>query len=128
MKFTIYTANCCGKSNNVIYPNRCEIEDAEAFRAAISRDHVCAEYKDSRRSNDNFIWADCSPFDNDNDHSDNPEDWVYPEDYADMFPGVAYAVAPSRNNMKQKGSKSARPRHHIYFCMRRSPAAWPTRN
>ncbi len=115
MKMTIYTANCCGKSNNTVYPNKCVIDNTDDFIAAISNDHVCAEYKNSHRSVADFVSSDCSPFDNDNDHSDNPDEWIRPEDYADMFPDIAYVVVPSRSNMKQKGNKSARPRHHVYF-------------
>ncbi len=115
MKMTIYTANCRGVSNNTIYPNKCVICNEEDFITAIANDHVCAEYKNSHRSVADFLSSDCSPFDNDNDHSDNPKEWIRPEDYADLFPDVAYVVVPSRSNMKQKGNKSARPRHHIYF-------------
>ena len=35
--------------------------------------------------------------------------------YEDLFPNVSYIVVPSRNDGKDKGNKSARPRHHIYF-------------
>lgn len=115
MKLTIYTANCCGRENNTIYPNKRIIENEDDFCAAIAYDHVCAQYKKSHRSIEDFLSADCSPFDNDNDHSDNPEDWIYPEDYEGMLPDVSYIVVPSRHNMKMKDGKSARPRHHIYF-------------
>ena len=115
MKMTIYTANCCGKKNNTIYPNKCIIESEEDFCAAVAYDHVCAKYRRAHRSVEDFIAADCSPFDNDNDHSDDPSDWIYPEDYAEIFPDVAYIIAPSRHNMKPKDGKSARPRHHVYF-------------
>lgn len=115
MKLTIYTANCCGKKKNTIYPNKCIIENEEDFCAAIAYDHVCAQYRKSHRSKDDFLSADCSPFDNDNDHSDDPADWVYPEDYEEMLPDVPYIVVPSRHNMKPKDGKSARPRHHVYF-------------
>ena len=115
MKMTIYTANCRGRQNNAIYPNKCIVESEEDFCAAIAYDHVCAKYRNSHRSVEDFICSDCSPFDNDNDHSENPADWIYPEDYAAMFPDVAYIVAPSRHNMKPKDGKSARPRHHVYF-------------
>ena len=115
MKVTIYTANCRGRKNNTIYPNKCVIENEEDFKAAAAYDHVCALYRDYHRGKDAFISADCSPFDNDNDHSDDPSDWIYPQDYEKLFPDVAYIVVPSRNNMKTKDGKSARPRNHIYF-------------
>ena len=115
MQLTIYTANCCGKKNNTIYPNKCILDNEDDFRAAIAYDHVCAEYRKMHRSNDDFMEANGSVMDNDNDHSDNPEDWIYPEDYDELFPDVAYIVSPSRHNMKVKDGKSPRPRNHVYF-------------
>jgi len=115
MNFTLCTANCTGNPQNSLYPNRVEVKTPEDMLAAIARDHVCAEYKDSRRSLDNYLGGDVEVMDCDNDHSDNPDDWITPEQYEELFPDVSYVVVPSRNNMKQKGSKSARPRHHVYF-------------
>lgn len=115
MKLTIYTANCCGRKNNTVYPDKRIIENEEDFQAAVAYDHVCARYRKSHRSKEDFLSADCSAFDNDNDHSDDPADWIYLEDYERLFPDIAYAIAPSRHNMKPKDGKSARPRHHVYF-------------
>ena len=111
MKLTIYAADCCGDRTNTVYPNKCVVEDVEGFSSAIAMDHVCAEYRNMHRSKDNFIMADCTVMDNDNSHSDDPSEWIYPEDYARMFPNVSYIVAPSRNDMKVKDGKSPRPRN-----------------
>ncbi|WP_363330956.1 phage/plasmid primase, P4 family [Clostridium sp. HMP27] len=51
----------------------------------------------------------------DNDHSENKGEWVTPEKIDKMLPDVSYAIAPSRNHMKQKDDKTARPRFHVYF-------------
>lgn len=115
MKFTLYTASCVGKPWNSIYPHRVVITNAEEMMVAIAYDHVCAEYKNAHRSVDDFLSGDVDVMDCDNDHTDNPDDWITPEMYETIFPDVAYVVVPSRNNMKPKGSKSARPRHHVYF-------------
>lgn len=115
MQLTLYTANCRGKNNNTLYPNRCIIENEDDLCTAAAYDHVCAKYKNSHRSVEDFISADCAVMDNDNDRSDNPTDWIYPNDYEKLFPDVAYIVVPSRNNMKPKDGRSARPRHHVYF-------------
>ena len=77
--------------------------------------NVCAEYRNMHRSKKDFIMADCTVMDNDNSHSDDPDEWIYPEDFAQMFPDVSYIVAPSRNDMKVKDGKSPRPRNHVYF-------------
>ncbi len=78
-------------------------------------DHVCAKYKDYYRDKDRFIKSDVLPMDCDNDHSERPEDWILPQSLSDIFGSVSFAVVMSRNNMKQKGSKTPRPRFHIYF-------------
>lgn len=113
--FTLYTANCCGDSSNCIYPNKTHITDSASFVAAIKQDHVCAAYKNNYRSNDNFLETDVLPMDCDNDHSDDPKDWIYPLDVVMAFPDVSLLVSYSRNNMKVKNGKAARPKFHVYF-------------
>lgn len=115
LKFTLYTADCVGNSGNCLYPHEMVITDKESFITAISSDHVTAKYKGNYRSKDNFEEADNIPLDCDNDHSDNPKDWITPLDVALAFPGVPFAASYSRNHMKQKGDKSPRPRFHVFF-------------
>lgn len=91
------------------------VTDKETLVATVKLDHVMAEYKGNYRKGDNFIQSDVIPLDCDNDHSDNPDDWVAPFEVAMQFPDVTFAVSYSRNNMKDKGGKSARPRFHGYF-------------
>ena len=49
MNFTLYTANCVGNPQNNLYPNRLVISNADDMRAAVIYDHVCAEFRNSRR-------------------------------------------------------------------------------
>lgn len=51
----------------------------------------------------------------DNDHSDNPDEWITPEKLDELLPDVAYILVYSRNHMKPKNGKTARPRFHVYF-------------
>lgn len=113
--FTLYTASCTGNLSNCTYPTKAVITDKDALKNAVRFDHVTAQYKDNYRSNSNFVKADNVPLDCDNDHSDNSADWVTPLEVALAFPDVAFAVVYSRNHMKEKGEKSARPRFHVYF-------------
>lgn len=115
MRLTIYSASCVGNAANTIYPNKAEITNKDDMVSVIARDHVCAEFKKAHRSIDDFISFDVEVMDCDNDHSDNPKDWITPEKYEELFPDVSYIIVPSRNDGKVKGNKSARPRHHIYF-------------
>lgn len=115
LDFNCYDANCIGNKNNCLYPNMVTVVDRDSFIKAISFDHVTAEFQGSYRSKDKFITSNCIPMDCDNDHSDDEKDWVTPFDVALAFPGVCFFASYSRNHMKVKGNKSARPRFHIYF-------------
>ena len=116
MKMTFYTANCRGNAKNSLYPNRRVIDNEDDCMEVVAFDHVCAEFKNCRRSGDNFLSCDVDVMDCDNSHSDNLEDWIHPENLEEKIgKDVAFAVVPSRNNMKPKEGKSARPRFHVYF-------------
>lgn len=115
LNFTIYTADCVGNSGNCLYPNKMIVTDKDSFIKATKMDHVTAKYKGNYRSKDNFEFSDCIPLDCDNDHTDNPDEWVTPLDIALEIPGVAFAVTYSRHHNLPKEDKSARPRFHIFF-------------
>src|SRR3712207_2818569 len=115
LTFNCYDATCIGNKNNCLYPNKVTVFDRDSFIKAISFDHVCGSFKGNYRSKDNFVSSDCIPMDCDNDHSDDPDEWVTPFDVAMAFPDVCFYASYSRNHMKDKGAKSARPRFHVYF-------------
>lgn len=115
--FTLYHADCLGQAGNCLYPHKVEITGTEALEQAVSRDYVCAAYSGNYRSNDNFQGSDCLSVECDNDHSDNPADWETPDDIAEAFPGVEFAVHYSRNHMKVKNGKAARPKFHAFFAI-----------
>ena len=115
MQMTIYDAATVGSRSNCVYPNPVTVTDADTMRQAAAFDHVCAAYKQNYRSVDNFLKADCLPMDCDNDHSDDPDDWLTPFDVAMDFPGVGMIFVYSRSHMKQKGKRGSRPRFHVYF-------------
>lgn len=117
--FTIYTANTTGAQQNTVYPNEVTVDNLSALEQAMRRDHVCAKYTGNVRGVANFQYADCIPMDCDNDHSDNQDDWKSQEDVKKAFPGVAFAVSFSRNHMKEKKGKAARPKFHCYFPIKR---------
>ena len=119
MRFTLYRSNCLEVPENCTYPHKVEVTGKDSLIDAVKHDYVCAEYQGNYRSNDNFIGSDCLPVDCDNDHSDDPEEWVYPSDVATAFPSVAFAVHYSRNHMKAKGGKAARPKFHVLFAIDR---------
>ena len=116
MKMTFYTANCRGNAKNSLYPKKCVVDNEDDCIEVMAFDHVCGEFKDFRRGNDNFLSCDVDVMDCDNDHSDQPGDWIYPETLEELVgKDVAFVAVPSRNNRKPKDGKSARPRFHVYF-------------
>lgn len=115
MTFTLYTATCRGNAKNIFYPKAVSVTGSDSLKEAVKYDHVSARFKDGKRSNANFEFSNCLMFDCDNSHSENPADWVTPFELAMAFPDVEFAVVYSRNHMKQKGTKSARPKFHVYF-------------
>ncbi len=112
---TLYRADLISSPGNCLYPHMITVTDADSLKTAVCKDYVCAEYMNNYRSNDNFIGADCLPVDCDNDHSEDPEDWVTVEKIQKAFPGVCFAVHYSRNNMRPKNGKAARPKFHVLF-------------
>lgn len=119
MMFTLYHADCIGQPNNCLYPHTVEVTDEASLAQAVSRDYVCAEYEGSYRNNDNFLGSDCLSVECDNDHSEDPKDWKTPADVAAAFPGVSFAVHYSRNHIKVKNGKAARPKFHTFFAINR---------
>ena len=112
---TVFAAKCTGDAKNCLYPTKVDLTDEEIARKAFSRDTVFAEYKGNYRSNDNFVRSNVIPFDCDNDHSEDPDDWITEDDIATAFEGVHYIIHYSRNHLKQKKGRSARPRFHVLF-------------
>lgn len=118
--FKIYYSNCIQQYNNCLYPNEINVTDIESLKKAVSHDYVCAKYKDNYRSIDNFISSNCVGVDFDNDHSNNPDDWVTSASIKEMFSGVPYLVHYSKSHMKPKIGKGKteygpRPRFHVIF-------------
>lgn len=115
MKFTLYAADCTGNAKNTIYPHQKVITSEADLKKAVASDHVCAKYDNDTRCDANFQISDVVPMDCDNDHSNNPDDWITPEKLSEMLTDVAFAVTYSRHHMLAKGSVSARPRFHVFF-------------
>ena len=124
MKFDIYQSDVLEKASNTIYKNHIEVTDETSLKRAVSNDFVCALYKDHHRSNDDYISANMVPMDIDNDHSEDENDWISADDISALFPGVSYAIHYSRNNMKEKNGKKARPKFHVFFNLNTPITNW----
>ena len=110
--FSLFCANVTGIESNCIYPNEQPITSKEALEAAVVRDYVVARFKNNYRNTANFVSANCLCKDCDNDSSDNPDEWVTPEDVRRAFPDVPLGIHYSRNHMKPKRGKAPRPKFH----------------
>ena len=115
MHLNLYTANVVCDAKNCLYPNRAEATDAKSMQDAVRFDHVCAEYEKNYRSKGNFIKSNVLVMDCDNDHTEDPDEWITEEKLDEMIPDVSYAIAFSRNHMKEKEGRAARPKFHVYF-------------
>lgn len=115
MQFTIFDADCVGKAANCSYPHKVVVDNPTTMKGAVAHDHVCATYKNNYRNIDNFQMSDVIPMDIDNDHSEDPADWITEDKMDELFGSIDYALVPSRHHMLDKDGKSSRPRYHVYF-------------
>ena len=115
MRLVLQTADVAGAETNCLYPNRVEVSTPEDLREAVKMDHVCGEYEKNYRSIKNFLRTNVVVMDIDNDHSEDPEDWITPEKLDELMGDLSYAIAFSRHHMKDKHGVGPRPRMHVYF-------------
>lgn len=115
MELILYTADCTGKAANCLYPHEKKITNQKELVESIAQDQVFAKYKDSYRSIENFISSSVIPLDCDNDHSEKPEDWLTADKLTEIFEDMQFVLIPSRNHMKEKNGKAARPKYHVLF-------------
>lgn len=115
MELILYTADCTGKAANCLYPHEKKITNQKELVEAITKDQVFAKYKDSYRSIENFLSASVIPLDCDNDHTEKPEEWLTANKLTEIFEDMQFVLIPSRNHMKEKNGKAARPKYHVLF-------------
>ena len=124
MDFTLSVASVRCDAKNCSYPVMVRVSDADGLADAAKFDHVCGEFRKDYRSTANFIRADVIVMDCDNDHSDDPAEWLTEDKLDGMMACICYALVPSRNHMLVKNGKSARPRFHVYFPVGEVTDAW----
>ena len=112
-KITLTPSNYYQDAKKSKYLNPVVVESLEDFKKVILKDYACAVYKNNHRSIDDFLYADAIVFDIDNDHSENPDDWITPDKVSSFFDDVPIYIQYSRNHMKIKNGKPARPKFHI---------------
>ena len=124
--FHISGSNVRVSPQNTEYPVPIEITNIDDLKQAARYDHTCGQFRGNKLNTENFLTADGIVMDCDNDHSDNPEDWLTPEKLHALLTDVPFCWIYSKSHMKIKaGDKdpvtgkvreySARPRFHVYF-------------
>lgn len=128
---TLQYSSVRGKEKNTSYPFKAEVKTVDDLEKIARFDHVCGEYADGTNTRKNAIKgyrskktvrkADCLPVDCDNTNPDPlaedipASEWKTPADVRAAFPDVPFYVVYSRNHMKEKNGKTARPKFHVYF-------------
>lgn len=115
MNFTLFTSGQVGNQKTTVYSNQIKVTDEYTLNQAVQFDHVAASYQNNTRSTTNFLQSDVVVMDIDNDHTENPDEWVTAEMLEELFDDYQFALATSRNHMLIKGTKAPRPKFHIYF-------------
>ncbi|VTY18740.1 phage/plasmid primase, P4 family [Streptococcus agalactiae] len=115
MQFTLSHSGQTGVQTTIVYPHQVTITDETSLKRVAQYDHVAGLFKNSTRSNANFLKSDVLVMDIDNDHTENPDDWITEEYLKILFSDYHFALVTSRNHMVQKGNKAERPKFHIYF-------------
>ncbi len=113
--FHLYYADCIGNKQNCLYPHGVEVMDEVSLRSVVRKDYVAVEYQKGYRSGSNFIRTDCLALDCDNDHSEDPTQWVTPEIILRLLPDITAGFHYSRHHNLPKDEKSARPRFHCFL-------------
>lgn len=115
MQMNIFRADCVGNAANCSYPHKVEVQSAKDMETAVSHDHVCATYTNNYRNEQNFLESDVIPMDIDNDHSEDPKDWITEDKMKELFGSIDFVLVPSRHHMVAKDGKAPRPKYHVYF-------------
>ena len=115
MNFVLSVSAVCNNAKNCSYPTRVNVTGADELADAAKYDHVCGEFRNNYRNTSNFIRSNVVVMDCDNDHSDDPTEWMTEGKLDELMPDICYALVPSRSHLLYKNGQSARPRFHVYF-------------
>lgn len=115
MDIMVFHSGYCGNAQNCKYPYSGIGSTLEELKKLFCYDHTFIRFRDNYRSKENFLEATVATLDNDNDHSDDPRDWVPIDAIPKLFSGISCVISTSRHHMKQKSDRSPRPRYHVAF-------------
>ncbi|HFU3810588.1 TPA: phage/plasmid primase, P4 family [Streptococcus suis] len=115
MQFILSHSGQTGVQTTTVYPNQVTITDEISLQTVVQFDHMAGLFVQNTRSNANFSKSDVLVMDIDNDHSENPDEWITVERLKEIFADYNFALVTSRSHMQAKAGKAPRPKFHIYF-------------
>ena len=129
--FTISYSSQFQNRRNTSYPFNTTITSSDELARVVRFDHVAAVFKDGINTQGNTVRGyrnkkcfqssdvvimDCDNTPTDPLSPDIPEgEWKSPRDVEVAFPDVQFYIVYSRNHMKAKDGRAARPKFHVYF-------------
>ena len=103
MDIMVFHSGNCGNAQNCKYPYSGIGSTPEELKKLFCYDHTFIRFKNNYRSKENFLEATIAALDNDNDHSDDPKDWVGILDIPKLFPNVPCIKLSSRHSLLVTG-------------------------
>ena len=108
---------CIGQETNktfTILPMAVTQFNAKGF---FRYDHTPISFKNGESLGENFDYATAVPFDVDNSDSDNPVEWISPDDIIGQLKqlGINFWMTASRNHLLPKDGKVPRPKFHVFL-------------
>ena len=113
------------QAKNVRYNEIKTVTNFEGLKEVAKFDHVPVvlgpgkndrgEEIEHYRADKYFLESDVVGMDIDNSSTENQEQWIDPQKFAEAFKGIHFYYIYSRNHQKPKNNKAPRPKFHVYF-------------
>ena len=127
IKYYLHRSDVVRQRKNNDYPYQIEITSLEVFKDVISYDHMTARCENNSREKGNkFLATNIFAVDFDNDHSNDPKEWVTIKQTIEKYKDFSFYLSTSKShNIKkirdegeeEKTTDGPRPRFHIYFLL-----------
>ena len=104
MEVIVFHSGNCGNAQNCLYPYNGTGSTPDELKKLFCYDHTFIRFKNNYRSKENVLEDSVAALDNDNDHTDDPTEWIPIESIPELFPGVPCVVSTSRHHMNRKAT------------------------
>ena len=107
---TVFYSGTTGNPKNKVYA-----KETDDLTLAAKFDHVMCKFEGNTRAEEKYIFSDILYGDIDNSETDKESEWMTIDKFSTLFHDYEWYICTSRNHMKEKGGKAARPKFHVYF-------------